>query len=135
MKNKVFLDSNILIYLYSVDEKLKQEKVKTLLNDCSNIVISTQVLFEFTHIAYKKFKLDYSQINIAWLEFNRFFSIETLSYNTFQLALKIATKYKYSFVDSLTIASALENNCEVLYSEDMHSGAIIEKTLVITNPL
>ena len=49
-------------------------------------------------------------------------------------ALKIASKYKYSFPDSLIIATAIEYNCNVLFSEDMHHNQIIENTLKIINP-
>jgi predicted nucleic acid-binding protein len=36
--------------------------------------------------------------------------------------------------DSLIIASALENGCKILYSEDMHHNHLIEKKLRIINP-
>ena len=32
MKDKVFLDTNVLIYCYSIDEKYKQEKALELLD-------------------------------------------------------------------------------------------------------
>ena len=48
--------------------------------------------------------------------------------------LKIKDKYKLQFYDSLIIATALENNCSVLYSEDMQHGFEIENTLTIINP-
>lgn len=54
MMNKVFLESNILIYFYSIDEVEKREVAKNLFKKYENIHISTQVLFEFTRIAHKK---------------------------------------------------------------------------------
>jgi predicted nucleic acid-binding protein len=48
------------------------------------------------------------------------------------LALK--EKYGYSWWDSLLLASSLETECEILYSEDMQGGQVIEETLVICNP-
>jgi len=44
-------------------------------------------------------------------------------------------KYKFSFWDSLISASALENNCKILYSEDMQDGQKIKSHLTIKNPL
>ncbi|HIQ46079.1 MAG TPA: PIN domain-containing protein [Sulfurovum sp.] len=38
---------------------------------------------------------------------------------TILLAIKIQDKYKSQYYDSLIIATALENGCSVLYSEDM----------------
>nr|WP_289626254.1 PIN domain-containing protein [Desulfonauticus submarinus] len=47
---------------------------------------------------------------------------------------EIKEKYKFSYWDSLIVASALENNCSILYTEDMQDGQIIEKKLEIVNP-
>lgn len=132
--NKVFLDSNILIYLYSEDEQHKKKLAHKLISEHTNIFISTQVLFECTHIAHKKLKFGYSKIETALQEFNNAFSLAILNYNTFKIALRIATNYKYSFVDSLIIAAALENQCNILFSEDMHFGQQIENSLKIINP-
>jgi len=43
------------------------------------------------------------------------------------------TRYGFSYYDSLIIASALECECSVLFSEDMQHGQIIESTLKIVN--
>jgi predicted nucleic acid-binding protein len=42
--------------------------------------------------------------------------------------------YKFSYYDSQIIASALEHQCEILYSEDMQDGQVIEHCLRIINP-
>ena len=54
--------------------------------------------------------------------------------NTIHLACQIAQRYHFSFYDSLIIAAALEANCSILYSEDMHHEQVIEKRLTIRNP-
>jgi len=43
-------------------------------------------------------------------------------------------KYKFSYWDSLIIASALESGCGILYTEDMQDGQVIEDRLRIVNP-
>lgn len=48
--------------------------------------------------------------------------------------MDIKNIYKFSYWDSLIISSALENNCKILYSEDMQDGLIIENNLTIINP-
>ena len=58
-----------------------------------------------------------------------FHEIETIKYSW-----KIRRKYSYSYWDSLIIASALENNCKALYTEDIQDGQIIEDKLTIINP-
>ncbi|MCL4361000.1 PIN domain-containing protein [Candidatus Dependentiae bacterium] len=132
--NKIFLDSNILIYLYSTDEIEKNKKIKELLKKYDYILISTQVLFEFCHVMHRKLKVDYSEIEKALKEFYEAFEVILINYEMLLCALRIATKYKYSFPDSLIIAATLESDCNILFSEDMHSNHTIEGSLKIINP-
>jgi predicted nucleic acid-binding protein len=50
-------------------------------------------------------------------------------------ATDINIRYDYSYWDSLIIATALESNCNALYSEDMQHDQVIENQLRIINPL
>lgn len=53
MQDKVFIDSNVLIYAYSEDEPEKKDiSLNTL--DGSNITLSTQVINEFIWIMNRK---------------------------------------------------------------------------------
>jgi predicted nucleic acid-binding protein len=54
--------------------------------------------------------------------------------NTIHSALKIHKSYQYSYYDSLIIASALERDCNYLFSEDMNGGQIIDNKLKTINP-
>lgn len=40
-----------------------------------------------------------------------------------------------SFWNSLISASALDNKCSLLYSEDMQHGLMVDNTLKLVNPL
>jgi predicted nucleic acid-binding protein len=44
MNDKVFLDTNILIYLYSKDEPSKQLIAKQIFSNHTNVIVSTQIL-------------------------------------------------------------------------------------------
>ena len=132
--NKIFLDSNILIYLYSINEDEKTTAIKTIIHDHKDIIISTQVLFEFSYVVNRKFKLSYTDIEKAFNEIHNICNVVLITYETLLHALKIASKYKYSFPDSLIIATAIEQNCTILITEDMHDKQIIENSLTILNP-
>ena len=135
MQDKVFLDTNILIYCYSVDEQEKQEKALKLLDKHSeNSLISTQVINELSNVLFKKFKLSSVEIENTILEIDNHISIVNFTLTTQIKALKIKDKYKLQFYDSLVIATAIENNCTIVYSEDMQDGLLIEKILTIVNP-
>ncbi len=55
------------------------------------------------------------------------------SFALYELTLQLQEETRYSFYDSLMIASALEANCRRLYSEDLQSGQKI-RNLMIENP-
>lgn len=132
--DKVFIDTNILIYAYSVDETNKKLIVNELLNKHEFIILSTQVINEFINTMYKKKKLKIEDIKNAVIELQKNFSIENISISTIRKALDITSKYNYAFFDSLIISSALETNCAILFSEDMHDSHIIDNRLKIINP-
>ncbi|CAD5282828.1 PIN domain-containing protein [Imperialibacter sp. EC-SDR9] len=133
MNDKIFFDSNILIYAYSKNEIEKQAVSRNLITKF-NSYISTQVLQELTNIITRKFHFTFDDTQKAIIECcqnNRVFT------NTDAIILKscqLAFRYKFSFFDSLIIASAIESDCKILYSEDLQSGQVIEETVTIVNP-
>jgi predicted nucleic acid-binding protein len=46
----------------------------------------------------------------------------------------LVVKYDFQIFDGIIVAAALEANCDILYSEDMQNGQIIENSLKIVNP-
>jgi predicted nucleic acid-binding protein len=75
-----------------------------------------------------------NEIELFLKDITEFCEIITISKSLIFRALKLHFKYKFSFFDSLIITAALEANCDILYSEDMQSGQIVENTLKIVNP-
>lgn len=133
MKDKVFLDTNILIYAYSGTEPDKRDIALTILEE-HIIVISIQVLNEFIWIMNRKYGISFEKLQILSDIFWRRFDVALLRKSSVDKALSVANQYKYSYWDSLIIASALENKCKILYTEDMQDGQIIEGKLKIENP-
>ncbi len=133
MSDKVFIDTNILIYLYSDNERTKKQIAQKLVEE-NTIFISTQVVQEFANILRKKYKVDWKLIRSAIEEISRASSVFINHTGTINQALVIADKYQFSFYDSLIVASALENNCNILYSEDMQHKQVINGKLHIINP-
>ena len=133
MKDRVFIDSNILIYSYSRTEPEKQMIAVNIISE-NNSVISTQVLNELVNIVTRKFNFSYSQAKEAVIECCQNNHLHVNAQYTIMQACEIATKYKFSFFDSVIISAALEADCTILYSEDMHQISNIEKKLSIVNP-
>ena len=133
-RRKIFLDSNIVIYAYCTNSADKQRKAKQLFAE-KNVAISTQVLQETANTLFRKFKVDFHIIRSLLEEC--VCNATTLHVNTHETVLKacaIAESYQFSFYDSLIIASALEEECQILYSEDMQHKMMIDKQLSIVNP-
>lgn len=133
MPDKVFIDTNVLIYGYSEDEPDKRQRAIDCVRS-GEAWISTQVLNETINVLKRKFSLSYSQIRDAVQEVSKGFPIILVSVNTIEMALNLAERYQYSYFDSLILASALEAGCQILYSEDLQDGQRIENQLMIVNP-
>ena len=133
MPAKVFLDTNIIIYGYSEDEPDKQQCAVECMQ-AGTPWISTQVLNETINTLRRKFKLDYAQIGAVVEELTQQLQVAIVSTATIQNAVAIAERYQYSYFDSLMIASALEMECDYLYSEDLQAGENINHQLKLVNP-
>ena len=134
MNAKAFIDTNIFIYLYSVDEEEKNHRASDALEKY-NCVISTQTLNEFSNFCIKKWKLEPADISLAITEMCTACSLEYIDEGIVQQALQIHGRYGYAFYDCLMLASALASGCKYLFSEDMADGQIINGTLEIVNIL
>jgi predicted nucleic acid-binding protein len=132
--DKVFIDSNILIYSYSDLFPDKQAKARKLINSYDDVFISTQVLNEFVSAFVKKLKAEWPDIMNSLDEITENYSVFINTSDTVKEACKIAQKYQFSFYDSLILSSALESGCNILYSEDMQHGQLIENRLKVVNP-
>jgi len=133
MQDRLFIDTNLLIYYVSNDTSRKTV-VKDILVDNENIIISSQVIIEFVAATVKKQILSFDDSVKYAKEFLDLFYLGLIDNEAILLSFKIAEQYKYSIWDSLIVASALENNCSILYTEDFQNGQIIEKKLKIINP-
>lgn len=135
MSDKVFLDTNLWIYLYSGD-KVKGRKVRQLVDErFENIVVSTQVLGELFHVLTKKGLKNKKEAKEIVSEIAGHFQVAAISLPTVIRAISLHAKHRYSYWDSLIISSGLENDCKLLYSEDLQGDHVIESNLKIVNPL
>jgi len=134
MSDKVFLDTNVVVYFYSDDDERKRNAAYNVLNN-NSCVTSTQVMNESCNVWFKKYQWNASKIeehldNIE-LVFDEVLAIDR---NTINKALSLKDYYGYAYYDCLMLASALEGGCRIIYTEDMSGGQIVDKTLRIVNP-
>jgi len=135
MNDKVFLDTNVVIYSYSEDEPKKQEIANDILEQYNNqIIISNQVINELSNTLFRKFKLNANEVREVILELNDNFPIVNFNLQTQLKGIELKGKYKLQFYDSMILATALENGCNIVFSEDMQHNQVIENRLTIINP-
>ncbi len=67
MSAKVFLDTNVVVYLYSGDEPEKQIAALSLIEN-NEAIVSTQVLGELANTLSRKFSLPYEVVAQAVAE-------------------------------------------------------------------
>ncbi len=68
MNDNCFIDTNILVYCYTDDEPIKQQKALDIANG-SDAFISTQVLTELSNTLKRKFKLDWQAVGYFKINF------------------------------------------------------------------
>ena len=134
MKDKIFLDTNIIIYCYSNSEIEKQNICRRLFENHNELNISKQVVNEITNILFKKFKLTSFDIKNTIQQVSNIVFTCVFNFDTQIKAIELKDKYNLQYYDALIIATALENHCNIIFSEDMQHNQVIENKLIIINP-
>ena len=134
MKDKIFIDTNIIIYCYSNSEMEKRIICQKLFETYSELNISKQVINEMTNILFKKFKLSSFDIKNTIEQISNIAFTCDFNFDTQIKAIELKDKYNLQYYDALIIATALENHCNIIFSEDMQHNQIIENQLTIINP-
>jgi predicted nucleic acid-binding protein len=133
---KYFIDTNILIYLFSKDEPDKREECKAFLkkvDNKGNLVISAQVLSEFAVVMLRKLNMPPNQLKNI-LEDLSAFEVVAISSEIVKKSVDIQVLNLLSFWDSQIVSAALSANCTDIVSEDLNHGQKIEG-IEIVNPL
>lgn len=134
MPGKEFIDTNVVLYLYSEDEPDKKSAAEAIVHGAQRPSISTQVLSELANVLRRKFKLEYADIVTVVAEVRAACDVHVVTAETVAFALRLGERYRHSYFDSLILAAALESGCDTLVSEDMQNGMLVESRLTIRNP-
>ncbi|HEV2747266.1 MAG TPA: PIN domain-containing protein [Allosphingosinicella sp.] len=131
-----FLDTNVLLYSISdrPGERAKAERAQALV-DKGGFALSMQVLQEFYWQATKP--------NRQWalppetarrmIETWRRFPVQETTLKLLDLGFAIQARHRFSFWDSMILAAARAQGCDVVWTEDMDDGRIVEG-MRVANP-
>lgn len=132
MTNNIALDTNVLIYLHDSPNQDKRAIAKNLLAD--NPRIPSQVVSEYLNTTRRMLSLSKEELLIqASGLFSGCIILPSLP-DTLLFASSLVKKYQFQLFDAAIVAAAIEGHCNILYSEDMHHGLVVDKCLTITNP-
>ena len=131
-----FVDTNILLYAKLTDQNSipKRHVAEGILQrpDC---IFSVQVMQEFYVQATRVNRpggIDHDRAVELIQSWSRF-QVRDLTIDVLAAALDITARYHFSYWDSAIIAAALIAKCDILFTEDLHHGQIIDG-LKIVNP-
>jgi len=135
MRDKVFFDTNILVYLQTGMDAAKTKVSRQIIEKSSSenlVVLSTQILQEFYVAMTRKLGHDPITIKNILLLFTDF-EIVTINPSIIFDAIDISVLQQLSFWDSLIISAASYSHCKKVYSEDLTHGQVI-RGVEIVNP-
>jgi len=139
-KSLCCFDSNIWLYRFLTDpnsdnnEEIRKHDIAKTLTNAENVIISIQVINEVCAVLLRKAKV--SEIKIQQIIQELYDGCIVIEINHYIIlkASELRTNYNFSFWDSLIVASALFSGANILYSEDMQDGLIVDNQLTIINP-
>ncbi|MFH1587952.1 MAG: PIN domain-containing protein [Candidatus Diapherotrites archaeon] len=137
---KIFLDTNILVYAFDTSENIKHKKCKKLISDCfegeRNFYISNQVLAEFVSVMLTKIKIKYPQEKMKKRiqEINSIDSWKKINYSTNTIESLLTKQMKTSFWDALIAETMKESLVFTIYTENIKDFEKIEGIKAV-NPL
>ena len=138
MSGRFLLDTNIFVYTFDSTAPAKAAKAISLVKRAITTrigVVSYQIVQEFFNVAIRRFE---SPMTAAEADqylgstFRPLLSVHS-SPVLFSEALRLGSKFRLAWYDSLIVAAAIEAQCDILYSEDFQHGQRIE-SVTITNP-
>ena len=137
MTDKVFVDTNILVYAHDLDAGNKHDQAAEIVSqvwESRNGVLSTQVLQEFYVTLTRKVSSTLSKLEARKLV--QKYSHWHLVLNNLSIILQaseIEESNNISFWDALIVSAAYSQNVPTILTEDLNHGQIIEG-IFIRNP-
>jgi len=135
MKDKIFVDSNLWIYLFTSDDVSKNELARNFIADNTakgNIfVISYQVINEVGVVLKKKKNFNEDKILFVIDTMLDLCVIQDFSREIIIKASILRDKMLVSYWDSIILAAAIESGCQSLISEDLQNGLKIQGLTIL----
>ncbi|CAN5474954.1 PIN domain-containing protein [soil metagenome] len=117
--NRIFIDTNVLLYLISSDSEKATIASRVLVKAPT---ISVQILNEFVAVARRKHKKSWDIVLAITQAVAAECKIVPLTLEVHERAVGLARYSGISIYDACVIAAAECSACDVLYTEDLNPG-------------
>lgn len=129
-----FVDTNVWFYALVDRRDGRHDRANALLDTLNLPVINGQVLRELGRVLLQKAACNEDVLRKVVADLYATCRVAADSQAVFHLASELRHSYRFSYWDSLIVASALDAGCETLFSEDMHHGLLVHGQLSLVNP-
>jgi predicted nucleic acid-binding protein len=127
---KPFIDSNVVLYLFSSDT-VKADRAESLLQ--SGGLISVQVLNEVASVCLRKLKMTWEDIDAVLKTLKSSCEVLPVTLASHEKAVGLAKRFQICLYDANIVATAILCGADTLFSEDMQNGMSMESVTVV-NP-
>ena len=127
---KPFIDSNVVLYLFSSDT-VKADRAESLLQSGGSI--SVQVLNEVASVCLRKLKMTWKDVDSVLQTLKSTCEVLPVTLASHEKAVGLAKRFQISFYDANIVATAILCGADTLFSEDMQNGMSMESVTVV-NP-
>jgi predicted nucleic acid-binding protein len=126
--DRAFVDTNVLTYLFDDSEPDKQQLARRLLeSERREIFVSTQVLQEL-YVSLTKGREPIAPPEVAERAVREAAAYSMVQVDTSLVfaAIETAREHRLSFWDALIVRAAARARCDVVFSEDLNEGQVIQ---------
>ena len=137
MPDKIFVDTNILVYAHDVSAGIKHATAKKLIQELwenKTGCLSIQVMQEFYAAVTQKVPTPMDHVTATGIILDlRYWKVHEPKIDDVVSAVDIHQQYQISFWDAMILQSALQLECSLIWSEDLNPGQVYE-SMKLVNP-
>lgn len=129
--NARFIDTNVLLYAFGSDQRgaIARDVLE------AGGAIAVQSLNEFINVSRRKFGADWAYVRDAMTQLRTLCTIIDIHLSAVQeAAVTLAERYLLNIHGAMLVAIALEADCDIFVSEDLHDGLVVNGSLRVSNP-
>jgi predicted nucleic acid-binding protein len=134
--NLQFVDTNVLIYAHDLSSGPKHIRARELVQELwqsGEGCLSVQVLQEFyVNVTQKVAKPLATEVAAQIIADLSAWQIHRPGTEDVLDAIRLQDRYRLSFWDAMIIASAVQLDCQTLWTEDLNPGQVYERLTVLS---